>query len=76
MSSPSHKVFSKTSYPVVTLRRDHESPSAPSWDYVPPVLPTRKASLIPDSALARLGLLAGCLSVWLVVAVELLNAPA
>lgn len=74
MSQPTHNIFSESSCPEVTLRRDHDAPFAPSCEWAPLMVPARRARLIADSALARLALLAGCASVWLVVAVELLHA--
>lgn len=74
MSSPLHDSYSESSFPAVTLRRDHEWPDAQASEYVPLMVPAARARLISDSALARLGLLGGCLGVWFVVAMELLYA--
>ncbi len=75
MSSPARNITAaEISLPEVTLRRDYEHVCVQACDYLPLMVPARPPRLIPDSALARLGLLAGCASAWLVVAIELVHA--
>ncbi len=60
--------------PEVVLRRDLEMPSPHACEYAALPPPGARERLLPDSALARLGLFAACLSTWVVVGIELVAA--